>query len=185
MVFAQPAATADGDAPSHILQAKQWLDDEHKLYQCATLVIGDQAVGKTIAALPGTLATVLEWRIQYAATERLTQVLQANWGWDQHVQFIGTGQWGGLVSNSVYRLGERVDAQLRLEWFDDLNGSRTGLATNYFAATGGLAIRAGRQLVVRPELRGDFAGRPAFGNVDSFNRVPSQLTAALECVLTF
>jgi hypothetical protein len=174
-----------GDAPSQVLQAKQWLDDDHKLYHCATLVLGDDAVGNTIPFLPGTFASVLEWRIQYAASERLVQVFQANAGWDQHVRFVGTGQWYGLLANSVYRLDDNLDAQLRLEWFDDANGTRTGVATDYAAVTAGLAARFGPRFSVRPELRGDFAGKPVFGPLDSPHRDRSQMTAALECLWNF
>ncbi len=177
--------TLNGNAPTHELQIKRWLDADHKFYHCATLVVGDQAVGKTIAVLPGNLATVLEWRIQAALTDRWTQVFQANIGWDQNVRFIGTGRWHGLLTNSVYQLQPRLDGQLRLEWFDDVNGTRTGRATDYVAITTGLAARLTPRLTLRPELRGDFAGKPVFGPLDSLARQRSQLTAALECVLTF
>jgi len=174
-----------GDAPCHELQIKRWLDEEHKFYHCATLVVGDQAVGKTIAVLPGRLANGLEWRIQASLSERWTQVVQANVGWDEDVRFVGLGRWQGVLANSVFKLDDRLDAQTRLEWFDDVNGTRTGRATNYFAITTGLAARLGPQLVIRPELRGDFAGARVFGPIDSPSRQFNQLTAALECVLNF
>jgi hypothetical protein len=177
--------TLQGDAPSHELQIKRWLDEEHKFYHCATLVVGDNSVGKTVAVLPGRLATVLEWRIQAAWSDRWTQVLQANIGWDEDVRFIGLGRWHGVLTGSVFKLDEKLDAQSRLEWFDDVNGTRTGHATNYFAVTTGLAARLGPKLMIRPELRGDFAGSRVFGPVDSPSRRSSQLTAALECVLPF
>ncbi len=177
--------TLRGDAPSHVLQLRQWLDREHKLYHAGTLIVGDQAVGKTIAFLPGTLAAVVEYRIQYAASDRLTQVVQGNIGADQDVRFIGTGRWYGLLTNSVYRLDERLDAQLRLEWFDDEDGTRTGRATDYVAVTSGLAARLTPRLTLRPELRGDFAGKPIYGRLDSLHRERNQLTAAVECVWTF
>jgi len=174
-----------GDAPCQALQIKQWLDSEQKHYQAFTLLIGDQAIGRTIKILPGTLATVLEWRAQFAVSENLTQVIQANGGIAQNVEFIGTGRWYGVLGNTVYRMSQRWDAQARLEWFDDPDGLRTGRATNYVEVTTGTPVRVNSRFTMRPELRGDFAGARVFGPLDSLDRKRQQLTAAFECVWTF
>lgn len=172
--------------PGQVLQAKRWLDDEHRAYWCATLIAGDQAVGKNFIAYPGTFQTVLELRAQFDAGPRWTHAVQANMGWDEQTLVASTGHWAGLLGASTYHWTEHWDVQGRAEWFDDANGVRTGVATNYFALTGGLAAHFwGSRLLVRPELRGDFAGRRAFGPLDSLDRKREQLTAAIDCVLKF
>ena len=51
----------------------------------------------------------------------------------------------------------------RAEWFDDVKGTRTGINTNYSEVTLGLNWHPVKCLEIRPEIRGDFAGAPAFG----------------------
>ncbi|HWA97267.1 MAG TPA: outer membrane beta-barrel protein [Pirellulales bacterium] len=174
-----------GTAPCYIVQARQWFDRQRSLYQCATLVIGDQSIGKTSVIEPGKLTTVCEYRIQFAATERWTQVFQANGGWDSQVKYIGFGQWYGVLEASIVKLTDELDAQLRLEWFDDANGVRTGFATDYVSMTPGFIVHLGPQMSVRPEFRADFAGRRVFGRFESLSRQRSQFTPAVECVFTF
>ncbi len=176
--------TQRAGSPCYVVQAKRWLNDEHTLYREATFLIGDQSVGKQIAAYPGNLATVVEYSIQYAPTSTWTQVFQLNAGWDQQTP-TGIGHWYGLLEQSVFHIHPRFDLQGRIEWFDDVNGTRTGHWTNYFDFTGGLAIRAARSLQVRPELRMDTAGAPAFGPVGSTNLSNAQFTTAVEALVTF
>ncbi len=161
------------------------MSDDHRLYWCATAIFGDQAVGKNFIAYPGDFTSVVEYRIQFDASPRWTQVVQANVGWDQRTQVASVGRWAGLLGNTVYHCTSQLDAQLRAEWFDDEQGVRTGVATNYCEITGGLAARWGNHFMVRPELRGDFAGRRVFGPLDSLDRQKQQLTAAFDCVVTF
>jgi hypothetical protein len=68
----------------------------------------------------------------------------------------------------VYTVGlfhctQTLDINGRAEWFDDVKGTRTGINTNYAEVTGGLNWHPLRWLEFRPEIRGDFAGAPAFG----------------------
>lgn len=172
--------------PCQVAQVKRWLDDEHRAYWCATLIAGDQAVGKNFIAYPGTFQTVLELRAQVDAGPRWTHAAQANVGWDDQTLVASVGRWAGLLGASTYHWTRVWDVQGRLEWFDDENGVRTGVATSYYAVTGGLVAHCwGSRLLVRPELRGDFAGQRVFGPLDSLDRKREQLTAAVDCVLNF
>jgi hypothetical protein len=171
--------------PCQIAQVKHWWNSDRRAYWCATLIAGDQAVGKNFIAYPGRFATVLELRTQFDMGERWTQVLEANLGSDDETLVARVGRWAGVLGNTVYHCNSVWDTQARLEWFDDANGVRTGVATNYFAATGGAVAHLSPRLMLRPELRGDFAGDRVFGPVDSLRRERSQLTASVDCVLTF
>ena len=168
-----------------IVQLKRWLNEAHRDYWCATLINGPQSVGKNFIAYPGSLATVVELRGQVAITDRWTQVVQANLGWDQRTQIAGLGRWAGVLGSSIYRISADWAIQARYEWFDDANGVRTGVAANYEELTGGLVRNWGERLQLRPEIRGDFADRPAFGPLDSPHRRRGQLTLAMDCVWAF
>lgn len=175
--------TLRGDAPCHLGQINYALDKRTQM--TSTLLIGNQAIGNVIPYTMGKLDTVVELRLRRTWRERFSEVLQANLGWDQGVPLVGLGEWYGVLAISEIRLTRRLDALLRLEWFDDRNGTRTGLATNYYALTSGVNFRPRPWITLRPELRGDCAGAPAFGSLDSIHRHASQLTAALECLLRF
>ena len=99
--------------------------------------------------LAGTYDSMVELRVQQDWSERFTQVLQSNMGWDGHTP-VGTGQWYGLYLISIYHVNRQVDALLRTEWFDDVNGTRTGIATNYAEVTLGCNCHPFRCLDIRP-----------------------------------
>ncbi|MBI3406838.1 MAG: outer membrane beta-barrel protein [Planctomycetes bacterium] len=177
--------TLRDDSPCHIAQVNYWLQEEKKTLVTGSFLIGDQAVGKTTPFKPGSLATVVELSVRHTWSDFLTQVIQANLGWDQSVPRIGLGQWVGLYTIGIFQLGPKLDLQARAEWFDDVNGTRTGFATNYGALTTGVAFRPRPWIAVRPEVRADFAGVPAFGPAGFFHRSDRQLTAAVECLVKF
>ena len=110
----------------------------------------------------GTFVTMVELRLQQNWSERFTQVLQNNMGWDANTP-VGTGSWYGLYLINIFHLTTEVDALCRAEWFDDVKGTRTGVKTNYAEVTLGLNWHPIKCLEIRPEIRGDFAGAPAFG----------------------
>ena len=106
------------------------------------------------------------------------QVLQSNMGWDANTP-VGTGSWYGVYLISIYHLStqdRRASA--------GRNGSTTsrargpGVDTNYSEVTLGLNWHPFKCLEFRPEIRGDFAGAPAFG-VNGTHVERSQLTGGI------
>ena len=81
-------------------------------------------------------------------------------------------------------LNSEVDANCRAEWFDDVKGTRTGVNTNYSEVTLGLNWHPVKCLEIRPEIRGDFAGAPAFG-VNGAQSIDSQLTGGISFLVKF
>lgn len=145
----------------YIGQVNYWLTDEQRTRLTASVYAGPNA----IFAAPGKAGdyvTMVELRIQHAWSPRFTQVIQNNMGWDANTP-VGTGSWYGLYTIGLFHLTEKLDINGRAEWFDDVKGTRTGIDTNYAEVTGGLNWHPLRWLEFRPEIRGDFAGAPAFG----------------------
>jgi hypothetical protein len=64
-----------------------------------------------------------------------------------------------------------------------VKGTRTGVDTSYSEVTLGANWHPNKYLEVRPEIRGDFAGQPAFGAGGPSER--SQLTAVLSALVKF
>lgn len=177
--------TFRGHAPDHLIQLDHWLQEARRTRLTGTVLIGNQAVGNVLPVKPGELDTVVELRAQQAWTSGFSQVVQANLGWDSGTPVIGLARWYGLMTIGVWKLTPRLDGQARLEWFDDVTGSRSGFPTNYYAVTAGVSHQLRPWLLLRPEVRGDLAGLPAFGPLNSPHRSDRQLTAALECLVKF
>jgi hypothetical protein len=117
---------------------------------------------------------------------RLTYVLELLYGVEANVPAVGTADWFAAVQYLTYELTPRLKAAARLEFFDDVQGQRTGFAGLYTALTVGLVwgptpegAPAG-SLVVRPEVRYDYnnESRP-------FEGKHGLLTAAVDVVLRF
>jgi hypothetical protein len=71
---------------------------------------------------------------------------------------IGTATWFGVVNYLTYQVMPRLSGTTRLEFFDDIDGNRTGLKGLYTALTAGLNFQP-RGIIFRPELRYDNNGR--------------------------
>lgn len=174
-----------GDAPCGVVQALRKRDDSGSNYQACTIVFGDQAIGQgNSALLEGKNQIVIEYRQQVPLSEQVSQVLQINVGRSDEVLGNHHGVWYGLLGANQWTATERFHWQGRYEWFYD-NGTRTDFDTDYFAGTIGALWMPRKTMMLRPELRGDFAGVPAFGVLSDPNRKRQQLTAAVDWVFTF
>lgn len=170
------------DSYCYIGQINYWLTDEQRTRLTASLHCGRDAIFAA-PGLGGTFDTIVELRVQHTWSERFNQVVQSNMGWAKETP-VGTGSWYGLYTVGTYHLNCTWDVIGRAEWFDDVRGTRTGFDTNYGELTLGLNWHPNQYLEVRPEIRGDFAEIPAFGDADN-PRNRSQLTAAMSALIKF
>ncbi len=170
------------DSICYIGQVNYWLTDEKKTRLTASVYAGPNAIFAA-PKMAGTYDTVVELRVQQDWSERLTQVVQSNMGWDADTP-VGTGSWYGLYNIGIYHLTSKVDALCRAEWFDDVKGTRTGVNTNFAEVTLGMNWHPFKCLEFRPEIRGDFAGAPAFG-VGGAHTDRSQLSGGISALLKF
>jgi hypothetical protein len=166
----------------YIGQINYWLTAEKKTRLTASLYAGPNAIFAA-PGLAGDVDTVLELRVQQDWTRRFTQVVQSNMGWDADTPF-GTGAWYGVYLINILHITRTFDGLLRAEWFDDSNGTRTGVATNYEEVTLGVNWHPRKYIEFRPEIRGDFAGAPAFG-VNGAHTDRNQLTGGISTLLKF
>src|SRR5262249_45043760 len=122
-------------------------------------------------------------RVQQNWGPRFTQVLQNNMGWDANTP-VGTGSWYGLYLINLFHMTPTTDLNSRMEWFDDVRGTRTGVNTNYSEVTLGINWHPMKYIELRPDIRGDFAGAPAFG-VNGAHTHHSQLTGGINFLVKF
>lgn len=166
----------------YIGQVNYWLTDERRTRFTGSVYAGPNAIFAA-PGLAGDYVTMVELRLQHNWTDRFTQIIQNNMGWDADTP-RGTGSWYGLYTIGIYHLAPTLDTNFRAEWFDDVRGTRTGVATYYSEVTLGLNWHPCKYIEFRPEIRGDFAGAPAFG-VDGTHVHHSQLTGGISCLVKF
>ncbi len=166
----------------YIGQVNYWVTDERRTRLTASVYAGPNAI---FAAphLAGDYVTMVELRLQQNWTERFTQIIQNNMGWDANTP-VGTGSWYGLYTIGIFHMVPTLDTNFRAEWFDDVKGTRTGVNTNYAEVTLGLNWHPCKYLEFRPEIRGDFAGAPAFG-VNGAHTSHSQMTGGVSFLVKF
>jgi hypothetical protein len=166
----------------YIGQVNYWLQDEKRTRLTASVYAGPHAIFAA-PGLSGTYDTTVELRAQQDWNAKFTQVVQSNMGWDANTA-VGTGSWYGVYLINIYHLAPKLDTNSRFEWFDDVKGTRTGVNTNFAAVTLGLNWHPFKCLEFRPEIRGDFAGTPAFG-VNGTHTERSQLSGGISALLKF
>lgn len=166
----------------YIGQVNYWLNHER-----STLLTGSTYLGReaTLAApgMEGTFVTTGELRVQRQWSEKLFQVVQSNFGWDANTP-VGTASWFGLYTIGILHVTKPWDFRFRLDFFNDDGGTRTGVNTAYGALTLGVNWHPVNFLEVRPEVRGDLAGRPAFGTGGG-NTDKSQLIGVVSALVKF
>jgi Putative beta-barrel porin-2, OmpL-like. bbp2 len=133
--------------------------------------------------LAGTYDSMVELRVQQDWSPRFTQIVQSNMGWDSNTP-VGTSGAYGVYTIGIFHLNSKLDVLGRAEWFDDAKGTRTGIKTNYSEVTGGLNFHPLKWLEFRPEIRGDFAGAPAFGR-DGAHTHRDQLSGGISFLVKF
>jgi hypothetical protein len=171
--------TMRGDSPCYLGQINYWLTEKKQTLFSFGLYMGNNAIFAA-PGLAGDFDTTIELRVQHDWNKYLTQIVQSDDGWDSNVPGVGTGEWYSLYNIFVLHTSPCLDLTNRVEWFDDVNGTRTGVAANYGEVTVGLDYHPIPCLRLRPEARYDFADEPAFGTGHH-----SQFTAAIDMVLSF
>jgi hypothetical protein len=130
----------------------------------------------------------------YRWTEKLTQVINFDYGWQNNVpdalgedNVPGTRDsgWLGLAYTANYAFNQYVSATGRFDWLTDAHGVRTGYRGTFFSATTGLTITPFpknsllNSLQFRPEFRTDWSSNNAPFASDC------QMTAAFDVIYKF
>lgn len=135
--------------------------------------------------------------LTYKWNDKLTQVMEADQGFENKVAGIGPiGQQGPVPNNYpaknvtwysfgnwfLYQFNEKVTGVWRSEVFWDPSGARTGLQNNYYEMTLGAIYKPKDWLWIRPEVRYDWSQfRPAY--ID--NTKMNQVTLGFDVIVTF
>lgn len=131
----------------------------------------------------------------YLWTEKLTQVIDTYYAWEDDVPGVAGGRgknqvrdsaWYGISYMLNYKFSDYLNATGRFEWFGDNHGARSGWEGNFYSLTTGLGYtpfpndRWLNGLIIRPELRWDFSA-----NNDPFVSDRDQFTGTINVVYAF
>jgi hypothetical protein len=176
--------TTRGDRSyNYIGQVNAWLTEERRTLLTGSMALGPDAL-LAAPGLSGDFLTMVELRVQQNWSPAFTQVVQSNMGWDAGTA-VGTGSFYGLNTILIHHATPRLDAIARADWFADPEGTRTGFDTDYLGLTLGINWHPTPSLELRPEIRADFAGDPAFGIEGSPGGRTGQLTGGISLLGKF
>ena len=160
----------------------------YKLSDKTTLIFNGTA-GPEAAGDPGNWWWVGDVILTQQITDQLSIALNGDYGWYEHGSANGTAaMWYGLAAYAGYKINDMFTINARGEWYDDQDGfTLAGTPNTFYEATLGLAIKPlpgddiGRNLLIRPEVRYDYANEAFFdGGTDH-----GQFTFALDAIFTF
>lgn len=100
-------------------------------------------------------ANLVDLVITHKVGGQLSYSFESLGGQEDNVPDVGSAFWLGLVNYLTCDFTAQVSGTLRLEFFDDAEGVRTGTKGLYTDFTAGLSFRPYKWMIVRPELRVD------------------------------
>jgi len=109
---------------------------------------------------------------------RLHYSFESLYGFTTNVPGIGFANWFGVLNYLTYDFAPRLSGTTRLEFFDDVQGQRTGFSGLYTAITAGISFKPRRGIIIRPEVRYDVNSSAL-----PFENRPGLFTAATDCIL--
>ncbi len=129
----------------------------------------------------------------YNATDKLTFVLNYDYGWQENASTAtptgnGVATWNGIAGYANYQFTDQWRGSLRLEYFDDNQGYRTGVKQQWKEMTYTLAYLPNKNIELRGEYRYDRSnGNSPFGAIQNSDGGPtnSQYSFALEALFKF
>ncbi len=151
-VFIDPAAN-----PTFIGSAK-WAPPDGRDSVLASVIAG---AGRFNQARNFHNPEVFDFIYTHRFNPRLNYTLETLYGFTSNVPDIGFANWLGVINYLAYDFTPRLTGITRLEFFDDVQGQRTGFAGLYTALTAGAAFRPCPDLILRPEVRYDYNGQSA------------------------
>lgn len=159
------------------------------VWDADTSILLSTTIGPEAAGDPGNWWYVFDGIVTHKMGDQLSIAFNADYGLYNHGSTNGTAaQWYGLAGYASYVINPMFTVNARAEIYDDTDGfTLAGIPCTVYEATLGVAIHPlpddkwGKSLVVRPEIRYDYADESIFdGGTDN-----TQFTAAVDVIYSF
>ena len=160
-VFIDPAAN-----PTYIGSAK-WAPPTGRDSVLVSVILGK---GRYDAARSFSNPELFDLVYAHKVSDRLTYTVDATYSFQTGFPNVGFVNNWGVVQYLTYQFSSKLFATSRLEFFDDVQGQRTGFKGLYTALTTGVTYKVAPYFWLRPELRYDTnaESRPFEGKPDLF-----------------
>lgn len=130
---------------------------------------GRERVGGLVGSGPQGMRKLIDVVANWNVTEALTLGLNYDWGRQGGAAGSGftannadTARWDGVAGYINYQIGEPWRVSLRAEYFDDVDGYRTGIVQKWKEATVTLCYAAAKSFELRLEARYDKSDSSVF-----------------------
>ncbi|MGH8751022.1 MAG: outer membrane beta-barrel protein [Burkholderiales bacterium] len=140
----------------------------------------------------GGLRSLVDTVITYTATDKLTLVLNADWGAQKNTATLVptgnfTSRWYGVAAYGIYQFADQWRGTVRAEYFADKDGYRTGVVQNWKEITLTLGYLPTKNIELRGELRADRSNATggAFLRPSGISTSNNQDSVALEALFKF
>jgi len=101
----------------------------------------------------------------------LSLILNYDYGYETRVPVFGGSRWDGISAIVKYEITDAHAIALRGEYFDDAQGSRTGIAQDMKEVTLTWETKLLGSLILRPEYRHDWSNKTSFDSASGFGFV--------------
>ena len=99
---------------------------------------------------------ILDFVYTHKCSTQLSYSFESLYGFTTKVPDIGFANWFGVLNYLTWQFDPRWSGTTRLEFFDDIQGERTGFEGLYTALTVGLSFKPCKDVTFRPEVRYDY-----------------------------
>lgn len=150
---------------------------------------GKERVGGLTNAGPEGTRNLIDVVGTFNATEKLSFVVNYDYGSQKNATLAdganGAAKWSGIAGYANYQINDQWRLSGRLEYFDDRDGYRTGVAQKWKEATLTIAYLPIKALELRTEIRADSSNVVSFANSSGTGSSRSQQSVGLQAIYSF
>ena len=146
-VFIDPAAEPTG------MGSVKWVSSDGNDSVLCSMIVGS---GRFNRAQNFHNPQIFDVVYVHKLNSRLTYTFESLYGFTSNVPDIGDAHWFGIINYLTCEFTPKMSGTTRVEFFDDLQGQRTGFKGLYSAVTAGLSFKPHRAIMIRPEIRWDY-----------------------------
>jgi len=129
---------------------------------------------------------IFDWIGAFKATKNLTFMANVDYAYEERDPLNSgrNSEWYGVAGYAKYDFTDFISTSIRVEYFNDKDGVRTGIAQELKEITLTVDFKVAKNLLVRPEYRHDWSTQNAFDSNKTFD-TRSQDTVAVGMMYTW
>jgi len=155
----------------------------------AQVYTGKERVGGLTKTGPEGTRNLIDLVGTFNVTEQLTFIVNYDYATQKNAALAaggnGTAKWSGIAGYANYQINDQWRLSSRLEYFDDKDGYRTGVAQKWKEATFTVGYMPVKALELRAEARADSSNVASFVNKSGTGASKTQRSFGLQAIYSF